>query len=110
MHDAAYYIQLLLSGEESIVCRSVAGLKETVPYNAEKDIAFYRLAIEQSVPLTLVPGNFAVFFPEEGHMPGVSCAGELYCRECPVASEQPYPPTPPRHVVKVVVKIAANAF
>ena len=110
IHRKYVDIQLLLSGEESVVCRSVAGLKETVPYNAEKDIAFYRLAIEQSVPLTLVPGNFAVFFPEEGHMPGVSCAGELYCRECPVASEQPYPPTPPRHVVKVVVKIAANAL
>ena len=45
IHRKYVDIQLLLSGEESIVCRSVAGLKETVPYNAEKDIAFYRLAI-----------------------------------------------------------------
>lgn len=69
IHRKYVDIQLLLSGEESIVCRSVAGLKETVPYNAEKDIAFYRLAIEQSVPLTLVPATSPYFSRKRGICP-----------------------------------------
>ena len=64
----------------------------TVPYDDGKDIAFYRAAEGNSVTVTLEPGKFAVFFPEEGHMPGLSCAGAG------------------REVVKVVVKIAVTEF
>ena len=85
-------IQLLLAGKESILCRPVDGLKETVPYDGGKDIAFYRAAEGNSVTVTLEPGKFAVFFPEEGHMPGLSCPGAA------------------REVVMVVVKIAVTEF
>ena len=85
-------IQLLLAGKESILCRPVDGLEVTLPYDGGKDIAFYRAAEGNSVTVTLEPGKFAVFFPEEGHMPGLSCAGAG------------------REVVKVVVKIAVTEF
>lgn len=110
IHKKYVDIQLLLAGGESIIFRPVDGLEVTVPYDEKKDIAFYRFNLEESVPVTLIPGKFAVFFPEEGHMPGVTCAGELYCRECPATVEQPFPPAPARSVIKVVVKIAATEF
>ena len=92
IHRKYVDIQLLLAGKESILCSPVDGLKETVPYDGGKDIAFYRAAEGNSVTVTLEPGTFAVFFPEEGHMPGLSCSGVA------------------REVVKVVVKIAVTEF
>ena len=92
IHRKYVDIQLLLAGKESILCRPVDDLAVTVPYDDGKDIAFYRAAEGNYVTVTLEPGKFAVFFPEEGHMPGLSCAGAG------------------REVVKVVVKIAVTEF
>jgi len=87
-------IQLLLLGEESIPVRSVDGLTETVPYDEKRDIAFYRLPVDDpdAVTTVLVPGKFAIFFPGEGHLPGV------------IRGNVPCP------AVKVVVKIAATVL
>ncbi len=93
IHKKYIDIQLLLAGEEIIVYRDVENLKESVPYNETKDIAFYHHKEEGAVPLVLIPGNFAVFFPWEGHMPGV------YLREGESLK-----------VRKCVVKIAADLF
>ena len=42
-------------------------------YNAEKDITFYEgLATDY---LTVKPGMFAIFFPEDAHAPGVTPDG-----------------------------------
>ena len=78
-------IQLLLAGRETIVYRPVDGLPVTAEYDAVRDIAFYHLDENGSVALPLEPGNFALFFPEEGHLPGNG--------------------NPADSVVKVVVKI-----
>jgi YhcH/YjgK/YiaL family protein len=43
------------------------------PYNAEKDIAFFYGLAESYV--TVKPGMFAVFFPQDGHAPGISATG-----------------------------------
>ena len=82
-------IQLLLSGRESIIYRSIEGLETTVEYVPADDYALYRMP-DAGVPLELVPGKFSVFLPNEGHMPGIGCA----CSE----------------VVKVVIKVPASAF
>lgn len=63
-------IQLLLAGRETIVYRPVDGLPVTAEYDAVRDIAFYHLDEKGSVAIPLEPGNFALFFPEEGHLPG----------------------------------------
>ena len=43
--------------------------EESAPYNEEKDIAFY---IDQPTAYTRIyPGQFAIYFPEDGHAPGI---------------------------------------
>ena len=63
-------IQYLLKGEERIACLPIDKLKETTPYSEEKDAAFYSADI-LPLPsyLLLQPGFFAIFFPQDGHMP-----------------------------------------
>lgn len=39
----------------------------TIPYDQEKDIAFY--SDKPSTYFTLQPGEFAIFFPEDAHAP-----------------------------------------
>jgi len=63
-------IQYLLSGEERIASLPIERLKETKPYNEEKDAAFYAADTSlQPSYLSLLPGFFAIFFPQDGHMP-----------------------------------------
>lgn len=79
-------IQYLLKGSEKICCLPLEYLKEEQAYKAEIDAAFYE---EENVkPQEMVIGNgyFAVFYPQDGHMPG------LYSIE-------------PEEVKKVVIKI-----
>ncbi len=58
-------IQLLTRGREGVgYCRRDAGRE--LPYDAEKDF----LKLEGEVArFTLEPGAFAIFFPDDGHMP-----------------------------------------
>lgn len=63
-------IQYLIVGEERIACLPIERLKETTAYNEENDATFYASAL--SLPpsnLSLFPGYFAIFFPQDGHMP-----------------------------------------
>lgn len=61
-------IQYLLLGEERIACLPIERLKETKPYSEEKDAVFYTTDLR---PQELILGNgyFAVFFPQDGHLP-----------------------------------------
>ncbi|MBQ8224451.1 MAG: YhcH/YjgK/YiaL family protein [Bacteroides sp.] len=49
-------------------CNSVAS-----PYNEAKDIAFFTDSV--STWLTLPPGRFAIFFPQDAHAPAVTPEG-----------------------------------
>ena len=64
-------IQYLLKGEERIACLPIEKLKETTPYSEEKDAAFYTASI-QPQEMTIGGGYFAIFFPQDGHMPQLS--------------------------------------
>jgi len=64
-------IQYLLKGEERVACLPVEKLKETTPYSEEKDAAFFTASI-QPIEMTLGDGFFAIFFPQDGHMPQLS--------------------------------------
>ena len=64
-------IQYLLKGEECVACLPLEKLKETVPYSEEKDAAFFTASI-QPIEMTLGDGFFAIFFPQDGHMPQLS--------------------------------------
>ncbi len=63
-------IQYLLLGEERMACLPIERLKETKAYSEESDAAFYAADIKlQPSYLSLLPGYFAIFFPQDGHMP-----------------------------------------
>lgn len=69
-HKKYIDIQYLLSGEEQIACLPIERLKEVKPYNEENDAAFYVSAPSlQPSYFSLLPGCFAIFYPQDGHMP-----------------------------------------
>ena len=72
-------IQFLLSGEEMIGLLPIGQLAEAAPYDAVKDLILYGTPARFH-ELRVPPGHFAVFFPEEGHMPmcRVGAPGELH--------------------------------
>lgn len=70
-HDRMVDIQVPLSGPESMGYTPRKQLPPQ-PYNADKDITFYEGLAEQYV--TVHPGQFAIFFPQDGHAPCVSDA------------------------------------
>lgn len=61
-------IQYLLSGEERIACLPIERLKETKAYNEDNDAAFYAADLMPQ-EMTIGNGYFAIFFPQDGHMP-----------------------------------------
>jgi YhcH/YjgK/YiaL family protein len=71
-HDSYIDIQVPLSATETMGWIARNRLKlETDPYLPEKDIAFY--ADKTANLIRVQPGEFVVFFPEDGHQP---CIGE----------------------------------
>lgn len=69
-HKKYIDIQLPLLGVEKIGWKPSCELQEvSIPYDEEKDIAFY---VDRPTAYTKIyPGQFAVYFPEDGHAPGI---------------------------------------
>jgi YhcH/YjgK/YiaL family protein len=80
-------IQYLLRGEERIACMPIEKLTVTEPYSEAKDAAFYAAEGVRAQEMTIGDGYFAIFFPQDGHMPQL-CVDE------------------PTMVKKVVIKVA----
>ncbi len=66
-------IQCTLQGLERIACLPIEMLKETTPYSEETDAALYTSPAIHPQEMTIGNGYFAIFFPQDGHMPGL-CA------------------------------------
>jgi len=63
-------IQVVISGVETMGWTAIEHCTEAIePYNAEKDLQFF--ADKPSTLITVNPGEFAIFFPEDGHAPGI---------------------------------------
>lgn len=62
-------IQYLLKGEERIACYPVEKLTVTEPYSEENDVAFYTAEGIKAQEMTIGNGYFAIFYPQDGHMP-----------------------------------------
>ena len=84
-HKKYIDIQYLLQGSEKACCLSIEELQETKPYQEDVDAAFYTANIKP-IETTLGNGYFAIYYPQDGHMPGL-------CVE------------KPENVKKVVVKV-----
>ena len=84
-HKRFIDIQCNLKGTEKVCCLPIERLRETKPYDSEIEAAFYTTDEE---PQEMVIGNgyFAIFFPQDGHMPQL-CVDE------------------PQMVKKIVVKV-----
>lgn len=68
-HNNFIDIQIPLSGTELMGYMPRTDLAEA-EYNAEKDVTFY--PGHATDYLTVKPGMFAIFFPEDAHAPGVT--------------------------------------
>lgn len=71
-HNQFIDIQIPLSGIEVMGYTPRTDLPEET-YNAEKDITFYKGLAKDY--LTIAPGMFAIFFPQDGHAPGITPDG-----------------------------------
>ncbi len=72
-HHQFIDIQIPLGEVETMGWKSADQLtKPTGPYNAEKDITFFEDSASNLIKVK--PFEFAVFFPEDGHQPGIGDA------------------------------------
>lgn len=86
VHRKYIDIQYMVKGREIILWAPLADLKEcTMAFDPAADAALYK-CIPAMVPIPVLPGQFALLFPEDGHAP--SCAWDA-----------------PAEVLKVVVKV-----
>jgi len=70
-HNNFIDIQVPVSQTETMGWKPTADLKEvTQPYNSEKDLTFF--ADKAYNMLQIHPLEFAIFFPEDGHQPGIA--------------------------------------
>jgi biofilm protein TabA len=60
-------IQILLEGREAILYAPAEGLQPSIPYNEDKDVAYYETI--QGMRCPLKQGDFMIFFPGELHAP-----------------------------------------
>ncbi len=73
-HDKMIDIQIPISCAETMGYTPRKDLPE-VPYDADKDISFYEGPAQQYV--TVEPGSFAIFFPQDGHAPCISQESQI---------------------------------
>ena len=89
-HKQYLDIQCTLRGLERVACLPIEKLTETKPYSEDGDCALYSAAtIHHPMEMTIGDGYFAIFYPQDGHMPGL-------CADAPTK------------VKKVVVKVKIN--
>ena len=71
-HNKLIDIQIPLSGNE-VMGYTAGSALPAAEYNAEKDITFFEGLAESY--FTVKPGMFAIFFPQDGHAPGITETG-----------------------------------
>jgi len=62
-------IQVVIAGGEVMEWTPVEGLAEHVAYSEAKDIRFHVEPERLASRVVVMPGEFTVFFPEDGHKP-----------------------------------------
>jgi len=61
-------IQFIQAGFETMLWAPLATLQVTQEYSEEKDVAFFATPA-RTISLNLAAGEFAIFYPEDGHAP-----------------------------------------
>jgi len=65
-------LQYCIAGGEIIEWHPTSGLKPTDAYDVNKDVVHYAAPTVADARLRMAAGSFAVFFPEDGHMPKIA--------------------------------------
>ena len=76
-HKKYIDIQGLLIGEERVAFLPIEQLTETHPYSEEKEAAFYAAEGVKAQEMTIGNGYFAIFHPQDGHMPQLCVAEQM---------------------------------
>jgi len=71
-HDKYIDIQVVIDGNERINYAERSALQADGDFDTDSDVGFF---VEEGDPVFLKKGDFAVFFPGDGHAPGMR-AGE----------------------------------
>lgn len=69
VHRRYIDLQLILEGSEQIDWLPLRLHEEAFPFSTEKDIGFFEDTSTDMLPLRMLSGQFAVFFPEDAHKP-----------------------------------------
>jgi biofilm protein TabA len=85
-HRTYIDIQYLVSGEESMLHAEISALHGATPYDDANDVILYADATGPVSSLGVRAGSFVIFYPHDGHRPGIALGA-------------------PAPVVKVVVKV-----
>ncbi|MBM3801375.1 MAG: DUF386 domain-containing protein [Acidimicrobiia bacterium] len=83
-------IQYLVSGREMIGVAPTETLEVSSPYDEGREAALYSIPAEYT-KLEMEPDRFAIFFPEDAHMPNCHLGG-------------------PQKLHKIVVKVALDCY
>ena len=65
-HQNYIDVQYMVAGAEQMEWVNIRNLEIDTPYDAEKDIAFYK---GDGASIKVQPGMFYIVFPEDGHKP-----------------------------------------
>lgn len=64
-------IQLVIDGSERMEWEHLDDLQNATEYSEAKDIQFFAQCIVAPIELNVYKGNFALFYPQDGHKPGL---------------------------------------
>ncbi len=83
-HEKYTDIQIILTGIERIDYADISGLSVDIPYNDEKDIVFYKKTNKDVKSVIIKSRQFAIFNPNEAHMPQLSVKESLRVKKAVV--------------------------
>ncbi len=69
-------IQCLITGSEVIGYCGISKLKIETAYDEEKDVILYSDKYEHGCGIIISAGEFAVFYPDDAHMPMLAANGQ----------------------------------
>lgn len=74
-------VQYLVSGHEHITVAPTDTLAGATPYNGAKDVVNYTGATDGVSTVCVQSGQFAIFFPDDGHRPGIAAGESVQVRK-----------------------------
>ena len=86
-HKRFIDIQFLLKGEEKVCSLPLKRLTETKAYDPACDAAFYTAAEATPQDSIIGDGFFAIYFPQDGHMPQLCVSGPTLVKKVVVKIE-----------------------